>query len=202
MKEHATTALLRACAASTRIVRAPAKSTSGAARSHHVRGSRAGSAWAGTKNRRSANARFAPLRGCENAPRHRGYAGSREASGRRRRARAAPREFISHAHGSRAGAAWPGTEKPARCERAFRFAATGVRTRQRERAVPSPLRAFAKTRPGAGEESERRRAGSTRARESRGRGVDGRRSHFRPGSSVDTETRRAHFTKCSRRPWV
>jgi hypothetical protein len=61
MRERATPPLLRACAATATRVRAPAKSTRGAAFARHGHGSRADAAWPGAENRRDANARFASL---------------------------------------------------------------------------------------------------------------------------------------------
>jgi hypothetical protein len=82
-----------------------------------------------------------------------------------------PKLFVPRA---RLFAVWRGGSRHRRFTFAVAFNA-GPPPRERERARP-PLRSCSSVddkRPGAGEERERRRAGSTRARESGGRGEDG-----------------------------
>jgi hypothetical protein len=112
-------------AASARSIRAPAKSTSGAARlTSHVRGSSAGAAWPSTEDRRVANARFASpsnARTRDVAPTRlrrdsENLAGAGEEHARRRVSTACARE--SRGRGAAAGPTAPSqTACPARVQR-------------------------------------------------------------------------------------
>jgi hypothetical protein len=125
-----------------------------------------------TENRRGANARFASpsnARTRHAATLFRSVDDNRPGAGEEHERRPAVTTRARESGGD--GVAWHG--KPARCERAIRFTVAfafgngRVGARMRERAAPPLLSASGgEMRTGAGEEPERRRAVTTRARES------------------------------------